>query len=86
MQKNPFPSADFVCFDFDAIAARIMGRKERELASLELPYNAVMRLWEQYFCSFAPRMPMRATSGVLAQHPIFEEWAERAGIDEIYLP
>jgi hypothetical protein len=86
MQGSVFPSADFICFDFDAITARMMGIEQRELADAELPGEAIMRLWEQYFCSFAPRMPMRATSGVLAQHPIFEEWAERAGIDEIYLP
>lgn len=86
MQGSVFPSADFICFDFDAITARMMGIEQRELADTELPREAIMRLWEQYFCSFAPRMPMRATSGVLAQHPIFEEWAERAGIDEIYLP
>ena len=84
MQRDPFPNADFICFDFDAITARMMGIEERELGGVELPYDAIMRLWEQYFCSFAPKRPMRARSGALIDHPVFCEWASRAGIEDIY--
>lgn len=85
MRRSPFTKADFICFDFDAITANFIGKEISEIFFEEIPTDAIMRLWEQYFAHFAPSCALRVQCRALLHTSLFEEWVRRAAIDDIYV-
>lgn len=84
MQPIPLGKADFICFDFDRLSARLLGCELDDLAREELPKEELLAAWKCYFSCFAPSCELRAESDRLASSPLFKEWRALSGVERVY--
>lgn len=82
----PLTRPDFICFDFDGLATRLLGCSAERIQDDPLIIKTLLGVWEKYLSCYAPRSEFRCKSNALFKSEIFGDWCERMKIAEIYLP
>lgn len=84
-ERHRLGKCDFICFDFDLLAARLLGVETgAELKRAQV--DSLCRFWEDYRSAYfgSERAELRAVSRDLRLRELFFDWAEFMNIVEIY--
>lgn len=84
MQRPPLSKADFLCFDFDRLTARLLGCALDELPCDALPQKNLLAAWGYYFERFSPACELRAECELFSHTSLFDEWLTLARVEKIY--